>query len=181
LYVCPLSNSLSVTRPICVCVCRECRGQCEYAVYVKALIRRAQGRVDESLQLFQAACVLNPANCDNLKQVGRSLYLRGKYKEALEVFDAAQERNQVYECRVGLPCLRTHVHSHTITHTHSQDVEDWELHHNRGLCYLHIKEFDEALDAFGLANAIQRHDATYVQLGKVHTLMNEFKEVSECE
>jgi len=38
------------------------------------LIRRQQGAVQESLQLFQSAAALNPLNLNNLKQVGRSLY-----------------------------------------------------------------------------------------------------------
>ena len=69
---------------------RECNGVCEYALYVKALILRRQGRAQESLQLFQAAVCLNPHNVSNLKQVGRSLYLLGKHKAALEVFEETQ-------------------------------------------------------------------------------------------
>jgi len=52
---------------------QECKGLAEYPLYVKALIRRQQGAIAESLQLFQAATVLNPHNVANLKQVGRSL------------------------------------------------------------------------------------------------------------
>jgi hypothetical protein len=78
----------------------ENRAQCEYPIYVKglntcndikfdstdwqiapswlknpALIKRQQGQISESLQLFQAATYLNPHNVANLKQVGRSLYV----------------------------------------------------------------------------------------------------------
>lgn len=52
---------------------KAANGLCEYPVYVKALIRRQQGRIQESLQLFQAATCLNPHSAANLKQVGRSL------------------------------------------------------------------------------------------------------------
>ena len=45
-----------------------------------ALILRHQGRIEESLTSFQAALALNPLNINNLKQVGRSLYLLGKHK-----------------------------------------------------------------------------------------------------
>ena len=47
----------------------------EYPIYIKALIKRQRGEINESLQLFQAATCLNPHNIANLKQVGRSLYL----------------------------------------------------------------------------------------------------------
>lgn len=82
----------------------ECKGLCEYPLYVKALIRRQQGGIAESLQLFQAATVLNPHNIANLKQVGRSLYLSGKHKQAIDVYEEAQ--------RIG--------------------IDDWEVYHNKG-------------------------------------------------
>ena len=48
-------------------------GMCEYALYVHGLIMRQEGRIQESLELFQSCSVLNPANTLNLKQVARSL------------------------------------------------------------------------------------------------------------
>jgi tetratricopeptide (TPR) repeat protein len=112
----------------------ECKGLAEYPLYVKALIRRQQGCINESLQLFQAATVLNPHNIANLKQVGRSLYLSGKHKQAIDVYEEAQ--------RIG--------------------IDDWEVWHNKGLCHLYLKSYNQACDDFKAANAIQRHDATYM-------------------
>ncbi|CAJ0919685.1 unnamed protein product [Ranitomeya imitator] len=48
-------------------------GVCEYAVYVQALILRLEGKIQESLELFQTCAILNPTSPDNLKQVARSL------------------------------------------------------------------------------------------------------------
>ncbi|OQR89056.1 sporangia induced Bardet-Biedl syndrome 4 protein, partial [Thraustotheca clavata] len=127
---------------------KEYQGLCEYPIYVKALIMQRNGRIQESLQLFQAATCLNPENRDNLKQVGRSLYLLGKHKAAIEV----------YEETIKLPGL-----------------EDWEIHHNIGLCYMYLKDYDHAIESFQHANNIHRHDTTYLQLGKVHTLRDDFK------
>jgi len=45
---------------------------CEFAIYVKALIQRQEGRIQESLALFQAVTCLNPHNVLNLKQVVQS-------------------------------------------------------------------------------------------------------------
>jgi hypothetical protein len=64
---------------------KESRGKSQYAVYVKALIFRQQGRVTESLDLFHAAVARSPGSVSNLKQVGRSLYLLGRHEQALEV------------------------------------------------------------------------------------------------
>ena len=83
----------------------------------------------DSLQLFQAATCLNPHNVCNLKQVGRSLYLLGKHKAALDVYEEAQ--------RIG--------------------IDDWEIWHNKGLCNMYLKQYEGAADCFKRANAIQRH------------------------
>lgn len=139
----------------CLKVIEEClvktQAQSEYPIYVKALIRRQQGSIQESLELFQAATCLNPHNIANLKQVGRSLYLLGKHKQATEVYNEA--------LRIG--------------------IDDWEIHHNKGLCCLYLKNNKGAIEAFQQANAIQRHDATYMQLGKVHTLQEDYKAAIE--
>ena len=47
--------------------------------------------------------------------MGRSLYLLGKYKAAIDVYDEAQ--------RLG--------------------VDEWEIWHNKGLCYMQQEKFDE--------------------------------------
>lgn len=104
---------------------------------------RLQGRVEESLVIFQAALCLNPHNISNLKQVGRSLYLLGKHKTALEVFDEAE--------RI--------------------DPEDREVWHNKGLCCLYLKQYDQAIECFETANQIQRHETTFIQLGRVYRLL----------
>jgi Bardet-Biedl syndrome 4 protein len=41
--------------------------------------------------LFQAAAFINPANVANLKQVGHSLYLLGKHKQAIEAYTEAKK------------------------------------------------------------------------------------------
>ena len=53
---------------------QETNGLCEYAHYVRGLILREEGRVQESVDSFQQCVLLNPNSMDNLKQVARSLY-----------------------------------------------------------------------------------------------------------
>ncbi|TMW64964.1 hypothetical protein Poli38472_009131 [Pythium oligandrum] len=129
-------------------VLKRHQGLSEYPIYVKALILRHSGRIQESLQLFQAATCLNPDNKENLKQVGRSLYLLGKHTAAIEVYEEI--------ISIG-------------------KSEDWEIYHSIGLCYMYLKEYEKAIESFQQANAINRHDATFLQLGKVHTLREDFK------
>jgi Bardet-Biedl syndrome 4 protein len=121
---------------------RACNGQSEYPLYIKALIQRHQGRIEESLAAFQAALCLNPTNVSNLKQVGRSLYLLGRHKLALEAFDEAEQL----------------------------DPEDRDVWHNKGMCFLYLKQYARSLESFEGANSIQRSEATYSQMGRVYRL-----------
>uniref|UniRef100_A0A2I3GXY7 Uncharacterized protein n=1 Tax=Nomascus leucogenys TaxID=61853 RepID=A0A2I3GXY7_NOMLE len=73
---------------------QETQGLCEYAIYVQALIFRLEGNIQESLELFQTCAVLSPQSADNLKQVARSLFLLGKHKAAIEVYNEAAKLNQ---------------------------------------------------------------------------------------
>lgn len=118
------------------------------AFFSVALILRHKGRIEESLTTFQAALCLNPANVNNLKQVGRSLYLLGKHKMALEVFDEAEQLS----------------------------TEDREIWHNKGMCFLYLKQYEKSLECFEAANSIQRHETTYIQMGRVYRLMGKDEE-----
>ena len=48
-------------------------GLSEYPLYVQGLISRQEGKIQESLDLFQTCATLNPTNVQNLKQIARSL------------------------------------------------------------------------------------------------------------
>ena len=134
---------------------KDTKGLCEYALYIKAMIKRQQGEIQESLQLFQAATCLNPTNIANLKQVARSLYLLGKHKAAIEVYEEAEKTAD------------------------TGAKKDWEVQHNKGLCHTYRKSFDEAIACFKKANKLQRHDITFMQLGKVYTLQEDYDKAIE--
>ncbi|XP_036592174.1 Bardet-Biedl syndrome 4 protein isoform X4 [Trichosurus vulpecula] len=126
---------------------KETQGLCEYAIYVQALLYRLEGNIQESLELFQSCAVLNPQNADNLKQVARSLFLLGKHKAAIEVYNEAAKLNQ----------------------------KDWEICHNLGVCYMYLKHFNKAKDQLHSALQLNRHDLTYIMLGKIHLLEGELE------
>ncbi|KAL0486219.1 Bardet-Biedl syndrome 4 protein [Acrasis kona] len=127
---------------------QSCQGLCEYAIYVKALILRQKGKIQDSLSLFQATVMLNSNNPANLKQVGRSYFLLGRVSEAIECFDEAQKLSP----------------------------EDWEIWFNKGLCFGSAKQYDVAEDCLIRSNSIQRHDATYIELGKIYIQQEKFRE-----
>ncbi|XP_061132657.1 Bardet-Biedl syndrome 4 protein [Syngnathus typhle] len=124
---------------------QETNGVCEYAIYVQALILRLEGKIQQSLELFQSCAILNPGSADNLKQVARSLFLLGKHKAAIEFYREAARLNE----------------------------KDWEISHNLGVCYLFIKDFAHAKEQLNMALQLNKHDATFMMLGKVHLLAGE--------
>ncbi|XP_008402921.1 BBSome complex member BBS4 isoform X1 [Poecilia reticulata] len=121
---------------------QDTNGMCEYAIYVQALILRLEGKIQESLELFQSCAILNPSSSDNLKQVARSLFLLGKHKAAIEFYHEAAKLNE----------------------------KDWEISHNLGVCYYYIKDFKKAEEHLNTALQTSKHDKTFVMLGKVHLL-----------
>ncbi|XP_023408662.1 Bardet-Biedl syndrome 4 protein isoform X3 [Loxodonta africana] len=130
---------------------QETQGLCEYAIYVQALIFRLEGRIQESLELFQTCAVLSPQSTDNLKQVARSLFLLGKHKAAIEVYNEAAKLNE----------------------------KDWEICHNLGVCYIYLKQFNKAQDQLYNALQLSRHDLTYIMLGKIHLLEGDLEKAIE--
>jgi Bardet-Biedl syndrome 4 protein len=104
------------------------------------MILRIRGNIRESLELFKKCYRLNPTNVDYLKQFGHSLYLLGKHKAAIEVFD---------EC-----C--------------NLKNDDWEVYLYKGLSYKFLRIFDEAIVNFAQANNCHKHEYTYIELGRMH-------------
>ncbi|EDV29784.1 uncharacterized protein TRIADDRAFT_18483 [Trichoplax adhaerens] len=121
----------------------ETHGLCEYAIYVQGLILRQEGKIQESLEMFQKASILNPKNIDNLKQVARSLFLLARHKAAIEVYNEISRQ---------------------------QTSVDWEVLHNQGICYLYLKEFTKAKEYLKAAIDNNRHEISYIHLGRVFAL-----------
>ncbi|WAR11557.1 BBS4-like protein [Mya arenaria] len=117
----------------------ESGGMCEYAVYVQALILRMEGRIQESLELFQTCALLNPGSGENLKQVARSLFLLARHKAAIDVYNEAEKLS----------------------------MNDWEICHNKGVCHMYLREMDKAKECLQKAISFKRHEISYVMLGKI--------------
>lgn len=89
----------------------------EYAIYLKALILRIRGNIHESLELFKKCHLLNPSNVDYLKQFGRSLYLLGRHKAAIDVYDECINLNS----------------------------KDWEIYFYKGLSFKYLRMYEDAI------------------------------------
>ncbi|GAB1598005.1 Bardet-Biedl syndrome 4 protein-like [Argonauta hians] len=120
----------------------ESGGQCEYAIFVEALILRQEGKIQESLDLFQNCVFLNPRCPENLKQVARSLFLLARHKAAIGVYEEA------------------------IKYTEN----DWEINHNVGICYLHLKDYEKAKEFLQTAITQKHREISYSMLSKVYMM-----------
>ncbi|KXJ17666.1 Bardet-Biedl syndrome 4 protein [Exaiptasia diaphana] len=130
---------------------QETQGMCEYALYAQALIFRQEGKIQDSLELFQQTVRISPFNADNMKQVARSLFLLARHKAALEVYNEAAKLS----------------------------TKDWEIYHNQGVCYLYLKDFEKAKDCLKHAIQYHRHDASFIQLGRIYLMEGDLESAIE--
>ncbi|RLU16161.1 hypothetical protein DMN91_011921 [Ooceraea biroi] len=63
----------------------------EYANYLKGLIFRKEGKIQDSLDCFQTAYNVNSANVDNVKQIAKSLLIIGSHKRAIDAYTEAEK------------------------------------------------------------------------------------------
>ncbi|KAG5464056.1 hypothetical protein LSCM1_00236 [Leishmania martiniquensis] len=130
---------------------RETGGTCEYALYVKGLLKRLEGSLSESLELLQTAVVISPENATTRTQLGRALHLLGRHEEAIRTFQEAASIRIIK----GLGA-------------------DWEIEYYTGLCHMHRRNYRGAIAAFLQSIEIQRHDCAYLQLGKAAVLAHDY-------
>ncbi len=146
---------------------RQHKALCEYPLYVKGLLRRQQGSIQESLQLFRAAACLNPKNPSTLKQIARSLFLLGRHKAATEAYAEAER------LLLDLPEFKSSQSSDASVI--GRELDEWGVLHHRGLCLAQMKQYSEAERCFLKANEVARHDSTYIALGQVYAQQDKFK------
>ncbi|XP_036344467.1 Bardet-Biedl syndrome 4 protein homolog [Rhagoletis pomonella] len=63
----------------------------EYLYYVKGLIDREEGNSIEALRNLQKALDLNSKNIETYKEIGKTLFIMGRFNQALSIFREAEE------------------------------------------------------------------------------------------
>ncbi|KAA0192276.1 hypothetical protein HAZT_HAZT010886 [Hyalella azteca] len=134
---CEYDDCLRLTKELLA----ETRGMCEYANYVQALILRHQGKIHESLELFQLCNVLNPKSVQNLKQMARSLFLLGRHSRAIEAYKQAGNNSE---------------------------KPDWEINYNLGICYQRTGQLEAAKQELQQALQLHRHHEVFKALASVY-------------
>mmetsp|Transcript_25960 Transcript_25960/g.45899 ORF Transcript_25960/g.45899 Transcript_25960/m.45899 type:complete len:353 (-) Transcript_25960:5104-6162(-) len=116
----------------------------EFPNYILGIIQRKQGKLPDSYSSFKKAFNYK-STLAVVKQIGRCLFLLGKASQAISNFDRLLAR---YE-------------------------DDWELHYLKGLSMSYRGETAQAIECFRTANLIEKHDATYIELGRVYAQVND--------
>ncbi len=101
-------------------------------MYLRALIKRYQGDVNDSLDLLRKCFNFNDNNILIMKEIGKSLSLLGKHQMAIEIYEEILIRID----------------------------NDWECLYEKGICHMNLKDYETALMCFQHAQSIQPNEHT---------------------
>ncbi|XP_076657003.1 Bardet-Biedl syndrome 4 isoform X2 [Halictus rubicundus] len=124
-------------------------GHNEYANYLKGLILRREGKVQDSLNCFQAAYTVNSTNVNNVKQIAKSLLIMGSHKRAIDAYLEAE--------RIS-------------------NTPDWEVYLNLGECYAKLNELHDAKKYLKRSIELTKDESPYIALARVHLLQDQVVE-----
>ncbi|XP_058796694.1 Bardet-Biedl syndrome 4 protein isoform X2 [Phymastichus coffea] len=118
-------------------------GLAEYPHYLKGLILRREGKVQDALDCFQKAYNVNPFNVSNAKQIAKSLFLMGDHRRAIEVYLEAEKMIALKQ-------------------------PDWEIHYNLGECYARTDQTEAAKGQLLRAIELTKNESPYLALVKLY-------------
>ncbi|XP_033228310.1 Bardet-Biedl syndrome 4 protein homolog [Belonocnema kinseyi] len=116
-------------------------GENEYANYLKGLILRTEGNVQEALECFQKCYQIDSSNLNNRKQIAKTQFLLGHHAQAVKVY-------------VDLITNMT--------------TPDWETHHNLGECYIKLNQPEDAIKQLNLAIEFTKNEVPHLTLAKFY-------------
>ncbi|KRX20452.1 Bardet-Biedl syndrome 4 protein [Trichinella nelsoni] len=111
----------------------------DFVHYVKALVLRHQGKLNEAYQAFDSCMKKDRFNVDYMKQVGCSFMFAGQHGKAVSMFDEALKFQP----------------------------DDWIMFHWKALCYYHLKDFLKAKENLKQVLSFAKHEDSLVLLGKI--------------
>ncbi|KAF4533413.1 hypothetical protein B566_EDAN013287 [Ephemera danica] len=116
-----------------------------YPNLMQGIILRQEGKMQESLDYFQACQTYNPGHIENLKQIAKSWLLAGRHEAAIDTY-AEIER--------------------------ALKKSDWEICHNLGLCWYYMKDMEKAKSYFLQASQLSNHSQSYIMLKNIFLQQN---------
>ncbi len=114
----------------------------EFSLFIKGLIKRQDGELEKSTDLLKKCYNYNINDIALLKEIGKNLFLTGKYKLAIDIYDEAIE---------AFP-------------------QDWECFHYKGIASMNDQSFEMAQACFEKALTLNLNESTLIQFGKLYLL-----------
>jgi Bardet-Biedl syndrome 4 protein len=103
-----------------------------FATYLKALIKRYNGEINDSLDLLRKCYNYNENNVIIMKEIGKSMSLLGKHTMAIDIYDEILSRSE----------------------------NDWEAWHEKGVCCVNLKSYEIAYECFEKALSLCSNEQT---------------------
>ncbi|XP_072757079.1 BBSome complex member BBS4 [Anoplolepis gracilipes] len=115
----------------------------EYASYLKGLILRQEGKIQDSLDCFQTAYNVNSTNIDNVKQIAKSLLITGSHKRAIDAYTEAEKIS-------ALP--------------------DWEIYYGLGEAYVKLNQLQEGKTHFKRSTELTKSELPNLALARLYLI-----------
>ncbi|XP_060826972.1 Bardet-Biedl syndrome 4 protein isoform X1 [Bombus pascuorum] len=128
-------------------------GYNEYANYLKGLILRREGKIQDSLSCFQAAYNVNSTNVNNVKQIAKSFLIMGSHKRAVDAYLEAEK---------------------------ILNIPDWEIYFNLGECYTKMNQLYEAKKHLKRSIELTKNELPYIALAKMCLLEDHVTEAQNA-
>ncbi|XP_070135076.1 BBSome complex member BBS4 homolog isoform X2 [Drosophila bipectinata] len=135
----------------------------EYLYFVQGLIDREEGNNIEALRHLQKSVELNPRNIETYKEIGRTLYLMGRFSQALGVFREAEQRSSIKDHEI-YHYLGELLYRAATTQTQSE---------------LARQQQDESRSYFELAVQTGRKQESYVRLAELYRKDKQYQKAIE--
>ncbi|XP_050450351.1 Bardet-Biedl syndrome 4 protein homolog isoform X2 [Cataglyphis hispanica] len=114
----------------------------EYASYLKGLILRKEGKIQDSLDCFQTAYNVNSTNVDNVKQIAKSLIM-GSHRRAIDAYTEAEKISA---------------------------VPDWEIYYGLGEAYVKLNQLQEGKKHFKRSTELTKSELPNLALARLYLL-----------
>ncbi|XP_016767910.1 Bardet-Biedl syndrome 4 protein homolog isoform X1 [Apis mellifera] len=128
-------------------------GHNEYANYLKGLILRREGKIQDSLNYFQTAYNVNSTNINNVKQIAKSFLIMGNHKRAIDAYLEAEKIS---------------------------NISDWEIYFNLGECYMKLNQVYEAKKYLKRSIELTKNELPYIALAKLCLFENHVTEAQNA-
>ncbi|OHT01145.1 TPR Domain containing protein [Tritrichomonas foetus] len=121
------------------------------ALSLKGNVLRSKGQIDEALNCFQNAFYLDTENVRHSLEIAKCLYFLGRFPQSLKILKDLES---------------------------TPEGNLWEVFHLIGLCYLKLRKYDDANDAFQNALDTDLRIETFLELINIYEIQKDSSALS---